>query len=160
MRTRRSGLTLVEGLVASVVLVSAVAAIAVSITSGHLQLHYAVDCQSAVRLAEDLMERVRALPYDDPDGESDPGPEPGETDPSDFDNADDFHGYSESAGALRDAADNLLPDNYQHFSRSVTAGYGSETVADLGGAIPGLIVTVTVQDHKGQTWTVSRFIPE
>ena len=73
---------------------------------------------------------------------------------------DDFHGYSQAPGEVRDAAGSLHPPLFQLFSRSVTVEYGSETVPGLGDPIPGLTVTVTVQDGKGLTWTSMRFVRE
>lgn len=156
----RAGFTLAETLIAAVVLACAVTAIAMAITAGQVQLHHSVNSQSAVRLTEELVERILALPYADPDGESALGPEVGEIGPLDFDNADDFHGHTEAAGELRDVAGSLYPQSYQQFSRSVSARYESITVAGLGGPIPGLTVTVTARDLKGQTWTLTRFIRE
>ena len=37
-----------------------------------------------------------------------------------FDNIDDFHGYSESAGSLKDQSGTLLPSAYQKFSQRMS----------------------------------------
>ena len=76
-----------------------------------------------------------------------------------FDNADDYHGFSEAAGALADVAGTLYSAPFQDFTRSVTAVYGNVTVTGFASAIPGLTVTVTVQE-AGLTWSVTRFIAE
>ncbi len=157
---RKGGFTLVEALVAAVILLIGVMAISVAVSSGQMQMYHAVHAQRGAQLAGELMARVLALPYFDPDGASAPGPEVGETSVLDFDNADDFHGYSQAPGQVRDVAGNLYPASFQVFSRSVTVEYGSESVPGLGNPIPGLTVTVTVQDSKGLTWTSTRFVRE
>lgn len=157
---RQGGFTLAESLVAAAILLIGVMAISVAVSSGQMQMYHAVHAQRGAQLGGELMARVLALPYSDPDGPSAPGPETGEISVLDFDNADDFHGYSQAPGQVSDAAGNLYPLSFQVFSRSVAARYGSESVPGLGDPIPGLTVTVTVQDRKGLTWTSTRFIRE
>lgn len=154
------GFTLVESLVAAAVLSVAVAAIAAAIMAGLMQGQHAGHAQRAVRLAEDMTEYILSLPYYDPQGSSNPGPEAGEIQPTGFDNADDFHGYGEPAGQVKDPGGTLYPEDYQVFSRRVTAEYGSQTVPGLGNPIPGLTVTVTVQDQAGRTWSLTRFVAQ
>ena len=158
--TRETGFTLVESMIATVVLAVIVLSVSVAVTSGQRQMYEAMHAQRAIGLAEELMESILALPYDDPDGDSSPGPEVDETSVSDFDNADDFHGYSEPAGELTDTAGLTYPSEYQLFSREVIAQYDSHVVAGLGAPMPGLTVTVTARDQAGRTWSLTRFIPE
>jgi len=157
-KTRNDGFTLAECLIAATVLTIAVLAVSVAINSAQAQMHYALKTQRAMRLAEELMGRILALPYDDPDGPSSPGPEPGERSVWKFDNMDDFDGYAESAGQIKDAAGNLFPAEYQIFSRSVTVRYETVSVPGLSSSLPGLRATVTVQDPDGVTWTLTRFV--
>lgn len=159
-RSQIRGFTLVESLLASVLLSLAVLAVSLQISSGHMQMYQAVHAQRATRLAEELTEYIVTLPYHDPDEPTNPGPEADELTVSSFDNADDYDGYSEPAGQVKDMAGQASPETYQLFSRSVTAQYVNQTANGLGGSIPGLLVTVTVQDEKGQTWPVTRFIPQ
>ena len=111
-------------------------------------------------LAEALLEEIMALPYQDPEGASSPGAEAGESGRSNFDNADDYHGYTESMGTVVDVAGTSYGTTFARFSRSVSATYSTLTVAPLGDPVDGLSVTVTVQDERGVQWTTSRFIPE
>ena len=157
---RTSGFSLAESLIAIVSLGIIVLAIFAAILAGQTQMYEAAHAQRAISLAEELTESIMALPYNDPDGPSAPGPELGEATVADFDNADDFHGYVEPAGELADAAGQPYDDEFQLFSREVTAEYGSETVPGLGGAQPGLAITVTVTDQRGRSWNLTRFIPE
>ena len=115
----RRALTLVEGLLASALLAFAVAAVSQAVLAGQMQTVAALHHRRAVELAEALMDEILRLPYDDPGGPSTPGPEGGETDRSAFDNADDYHGFSETAGSLADAAGTVHPTPFQDFTRSV-----------------------------------------
>ncbi len=102
-----------------------------------------------------------ALPYADPDDESTTlGPEAGETGRTLYDNVDDFHGFSETAGNVADLAGSAYGGRYDDFSRSVTMAAGSETISGFSAAISGWNVTITVIDSRGQQWTLTRFIPE
>ena len=157
---RRYGLTLIECVVAMTILPLAVTAIALAITSGQAQALEAMNRTRAAMVAEDLMEEVLALPYNDPDGASNLGPEAGESNRTKFDNADDFHGYTESAGNLIDATGASYPTPIQRFDRSVTCANTSITVTGLGNPIAGLEVTVTVSFSGNPVCTVKRFIPQ
>jgi prepilin-type N-terminal cleavage/methylation domain-containing protein len=159
-RRGHNGFTLVESLVAAVVLAIAVVAISVAVSSGHMQSYDAVRGRRAIRLAEEMMEFILALPYDDPQGASLPGPEADEPQRSDFDNMDDFDGYVDPPGPPTDMHGIAYGQEYEGLSRSVTAQYGSETLSALGCTVPGLTVTVAVCDPKGRIWQVSRFVPK
>jgi hypothetical protein len=113
-----------------------------------------------MRLAEELMEFALQLGYADPQGGADLGPEAGELGIVNFDNIDDLDGFQQDPGGIEDITGTLHPSEYQVFTRSVSVTYGSETVAELGGAIPGLTVTVTVEDGKGTNCAITRFVPE
>ena len=156
----RGGFTLVEGLVASAILATTAAAVTSAIMSGQMLTYEALHNQRATALAEALIEEILAQPYNDPDGDVIAGPDAGESGRSDFDAADDFHGFSEAAASLADAQGTLLPDEHQRFSRSVTAVYESRTVSGFSAPIPGLTLQVAVQDQRGTTWTLTRFITE
>jgi len=108
----------------------------------------------AMELAEALMEEVLRLAYVDPDGL-------GEVGRANFDNLQDFDGFSETAGTLSTADGTALGTPFQGFSRSVSvvpanAGNGI-SVTGFGNPLPGLIVTVTVTDVAGTTWELTRF---
>ena len=157
---RHGAFTLAEVLIASVVLAIAAAALTQAIVAGQVQTSEALRDWRAVSLAEALLEEVLALPYDDPQGASAPGPEAGENSRASFDNCDDFHGFTETAGNLTDATGAAYGQTFQIFSRSVTAAYTTQTPPGLGGPINGLDVTVTVTDDRQTTWSISRFIAE
>ena len=159
-RPRPRGFTLPEVLAASAVLALAIAAIAQAISAGQKTTFAALDELRAHALAEALIEEIIAKPYTDAEGATDLGPDDGETNRAAFDNSDDYHGFSESAGAIADAAGVAYPQTYQTFARSVAAQYTTQTVTGFSQTLNGLEVTVTVTGPNGQTWTFTRFIPE
>ena len=143
---------------AASILALSVAAITQSVVTGQQQTYEALHDLRAVSLAESLLEEIMALPYADPDGASAAGPDAGEAARADFDNADDFHGYSEPLGLTTDIAGQAYPSTFARFGRDVTATY---TTADsLGQTRPGLLVVITVTDERDRMWTVQRFIVE
>ena len=156
----KRGISLVESMVALAVVGVAVLAVVNTIVAGQKQAHEGVLGMRAARLAEELMEEVLALPYDDPEGDTAFGPDNGEAARADFDNIDDFHGFTESAGALADFSAASYDDAYQGFSRAVTVTASTQNVPGFAETIDGLLVTVTVTDDRGQNWTVVRFVPE
>lgn len=158
---RQRGFTMAEVLIASSVLSIAVLAIVDAVTTGQQTTYQAMHDLRGMALAEALMEEIQSMPYDDPDGGTeDVGPEDGESDRTDFDNADDYHGYSEDVGATTDVAGVNYPSIYSKFGRSVTTVYENLTVSEFGGAQAGLTMTVTVTDNRGQEWSITRFMRE
>jgi prepilin-type N-terminal cleavage/methylation domain-containing protein len=158
-RTRSRGFTLPEVLAAAAILALSVAAIAQAVAVGQAATYAALREVRVQALAEALFEEVLALPYDDPDGASALGPEADESTRDDFDNADDFDGFAEAAGAIRDAQGQAYPSAFQSFSRSVSMQAVSESVPGFSQTIDGLSVTVTVTNELGATWAFTRFVP-
>jgi MSHA pilin protein MshD len=151
-RLRRRGLTLVEALLAAIVLVVVAGSVSQALLAGQMQAYDAAHRERGLELAEALMEEILRLPYADADGD-------GETGRANFDDLDDYNGYTDS-GALTDFAGTAYPSAYHDFSRAVTVIAGSQDVSEFGAAIDGLNVTVTVTDAGGQTWTLQQFVPE
>jgi len=75
LRFRRRGITLVETLIASTILASASLTVTYAVVAGQTQARSSESILRAVDLAEDLMDEILRLPYDDPNGASLPGPE-------------------------------------------------------------------------------------
>ncbi|MEO0586113.1 MAG: prepilin-type N-terminal cleavage/methylation domain-containing protein, partial [Planctomycetota bacterium] len=113
---RRHGFTLAEVLIASVIVAFVSIALSQAIVAGHQQSYNALEEHRAAVVAESTLERILALPYDDPDGHTALGPDASETDAADFDAIDDFHKYTEDAGKLVDGTGAALPDEYQDLS--------------------------------------------
>jgi MSHA pilin protein MshD len=153
------GFTLMEALIASVILSVVVVALTQAVLAGQQQTYDALLQGRGMALAEAMMEEVLSKPYADPEGAVALGPDAGETSRALHDNMDDFHNLNETAGNLRDAANTLYPTLFQVFTRVVSARYTTVNVPALGGAQNCLEVTVTVS-NRGRTWTIVRVIPE
>ena len=157
---RQSGFTLVEVMIASAILAFAIAAISQAIVAGQMQTYEALHDWRGLCLAEAMVEEIISLPYDDPGGGGALGPDTGEPNRSKFDNCDDFHGYSETAGNVEDAAGNGYDVMFDRFSRDVVTAYTQQTVPGMGAPHDGLEITVTVTDDRGMSWSIVRFIAE
>ena len=119
--TNIHGFTLAEAMMAVVVLGIAAASVLIPFISGAAVRAEGVNRTLAARLASDLMEQILQLPFHDPDDETSYslGPESG-----DFDNIDDYHGYTELQGQVKDVNGTVFDDsNYAMFSRNVTCEY-------------------------------------
>lgn len=158
---RLRAFTLVECLLATSVLSVAVLAVAQALTAGQAQTYEALHQARAMQLAKAMMEEVLAQPRVDPQtpGSATIGPEAGESSRAQFDDADDYHGYSEALGQLKDATGSLYPVEFQRFTRQVAITAQTLRVANMPGVGNGLSVLVTVTDTRGQSWTLTRFIP-
>ncbi|UCC96798.1 MAG: prepilin-type N-terminal cleavage/methylation domain-containing protein [Phycisphaerales bacterium] len=122
----RRGFTLVEAMLAVVVLGIAAAGVLLPFVSGAAVRTEGIRRTLAASLASDLMEQIIRLPFHDPDDLTsyNQGPEPGETAPATFDNIDDYHGYTEAEGQVKDVAGVVFTDpKYANFSRNVTCEY-------------------------------------
>ena len=146
---RRMGLTLVECLLAVLILSVAVLGMSYATTSGHEHLHHSDTRLRAIRVAEHLMEEIQSRPYDGSGGIR-----------SEF-CIDDFNGFAEDAGGLADFSNTPYDEEDQAFSRSATVVAANLVVPELENVIiPGKTVTVTVSSMAGSQWVISRFIPE
>ncbi len=149
---RRHGFTLLEAMMASVILVIAVAAFCQAVATGQAVTAEAIHGVRASLLADALLEEVLAQPYHDPQ------PPDNESARDAFDDLDDYHGFTQAAGAVSDATGAAYPPPYQLFSRSVSVTAMSADAP--GGAAAGKRVTVTVSAADGQRWVVTHFVPE
>lgn len=157
MKTTRKGLTLIESVLAMVLVPMAVLAIALAVTAGQSQAVGALRQARATMLAEALMEEILALPYSDPDGDPQGiGPDPTENSRTKFDNIDDYCGEDADAGGVVDADGNAYPGPMQRFARSVSCT--ATTLNPLGTDTAGLEVTVTVTDDGDTVATLIRFV--
>ncbi len=152
----RPGLTLVECVLALTILPLAVTGIAFAVVSGQQQAAEALRQTHGMMVAQALMEEILSKPYADPGGSSALGPESGETSRSLYDNADDYHGFSESGGSLSTAAGVALPSSLQGFSRSVSCSTTTVTVASLSVSVAAVQITVTVTDSNGTLVALTR----
>ena len=155
----RRGFTLLEVLLSAAILSVITLAVVQAVAVGQQHTLDALGDGRATFLAEATLEEVLALPYTDPGGDTAAGPDAGESGRDDFDAMDDYHGWSQAAGALTVPSGAAYPTPYQGYSRSVTVVYETVTIAGLGGDHTGLTITVTVTDG-GRAFTISRFVAE
>ncbi len=135
---RRGGFTLAEVLAASVILAVTVAAITQAILAGQMHTHDALHQARASSLAEATLERVLRL---------------------DYAALEDYDGFAQAAGEIVDVAGETYPPAYQGLSRSVSIEAETLDAAPLGPR-DGRRVTVTIQDERGRSWQLSRFVAE
>ncbi|MHC4084032.1 MAG: type IV pilus modification PilV family protein [Planctomycetota bacterium] len=158
------GFTLAEAMIATVVLGIAAAGVLLPFTSGATVRAEGTRMTLAARLAGDLMEEIVSRPFHDPDGtlyDYNPGPEAGENTFSDFDNVDDFDGYTEPQGQVKDASGIVFTDlNYAGFSRDVVCEY-VYMPQESGNTGPKFVrVVVRVYYRGGEIATVSRLVSD
>lgn len=162
----RRGFTLAEAMMAVVVLGIAAASVLLPFMSGAAVRAEGINRTLAARLASDLMEQILRLPFHDPNDETSYslGPESG-----DFDNIDDYHGYTEPQGQVKDADGKLFsdfPDNdsrYDNFSRNVTCEYHAMSPQPVPGSNEEcnfISVTVYVNYCGKQMATIVRLVSE
>lgn len=155
---RRRGVMLAENLMAMAILGTTVIAVSEAVVSSQKQAAEAAHALNAVAAAEDLLARAIALPYADPEGTESLGPDDGETLWALFDNIDDYHGHRESAGNLIDASGESITDAFVGFNRSIDIENQTQNIAEFDDPVVGLLVTVTVLDAKGRSWSIQRFV--
>ncbi len=156
-RRGRRGVTLVEAIVATVVLSVAVAAVSTALIAGTQQAYASVDAKRATQLAQAMMEEILAQPYNDPEGATGFGADAAETSRADFDNIDDYHGLTETTGTISDKNGNAYPNEYASFGRNVTITSASMQPAGFSAAVTGVTITVSVTQNDIEVFSVSRF---
>ena len=159
--TGRRGFTLAEAMMAVVVLGIAASSVLLPFISGAAVRAEGVNRTLAARLASDLMEQILRLPFHDPDDKTSysPGPDAG-----DLDNIDDYNGYNELQGQVKDWYGAVFNDSrYANFSRSVTCEYHAMwPQAAPGSPAECHFISVTVQvNYSGkQMATIVRLVSE
>jgi len=159
----KRGFTLTEAMMAVVVLGIAAVSLLLPFISGAAVRAEGINRTLAARLASDLMEEILRLPFHDPNDENSYslGPESG-----DYDNIDDYHGYTEPQGQVKDATGSFFTDSdsrYANFSRSVTCAYATvPPQPDESEPSKCEFIRVKVQvNHSGkQMATVIRLVSE
>ncbi len=118
------GLTLVEALVASTLLAVVAASATLPFASGMQHVNEAARLELAGFLGQAMMEEILARPFFTPDDRTpSPGPDAGKTRDL-FDNIDDFHGYAETPGDLRNYKNQpFTVEGAKDFWRDVSVEY-------------------------------------
>lgn len=155
----RRGLTLLESMLASVVLAISVFAITLPFTMGVRNDEAQQRQTVGVGLAEELMEEILSKPFSDPQGDSQPGPEPGEYSRALFDNVDDYDGLDEQANSIANCTGEVMSDPAARgLSRYVTTEYVYVSGQQTDEAPTFLRVTVEVRYEKTPLVTLTRLI--
>ena len=153
--------TLIEALLASGILAMVLSAALLPFTVGLQNDLYSGRHVEAVALAQGLMEEIIAKPFYDPDHPDDltPGPENGESARNQFDNVDDYDGYTEAAGSVRLYLSGLTSaDIDPALSRRVTVEYVHLTGQDGGQTANVCRVIVVVDDGGVEMLKLSRLV--
>ncbi len=120
----RWGLTLLECMMASVVLAISVFAVTLPFTVGARNEEVQQRRTVAVALAQEMMEEILSKPFSDPQGLSMPGPETDEYSRWLFDNIDDYDSLYEYFGMYGDTTMQPVSDPAMiGLSRHVTTKY-------------------------------------
>lgn len=154
----RSGFTLIESMMASVVVAIALIGVSGMLASSSDQSQVTKEISNAILLAQQLMEEIAGKPLLETDGSHSLGPEASETSRILFDNVDDYHNYSDYSSAVKDSNGNwfALGDG-QQYARKVTVEYRSTpTTANANGDFA--LVTVTVTAPGGQKAILCRLM--
>ena len=147
----RHGFTLLEGLLAAVVLAIAVVGILSPLTAASQQSSVSQQGSLGAMLAQQLVEEIASKPFADPsDGSTRLGPGWGETSRAQFDNVGDYHGYHDTTTGLTFAAGTAVNfDSDVVYTRSVSVEYRSTPTGTATSQGDFALVTVTVSsDHS------------
>ena len=137
--TNRRGFTLVEAMMAVVVLGIAAAGVLLPFVSGTAVRAEGVNRTLAARLASDLMEQIVNTPFDQI--------------------VNDYNGYSEPQGQVKDAAGFIFTDsNYANFSRSVVCEYVRVPEESVLAPLKFIRVTVQMYYDSKQIATIQRLV--
>lgn len=158
-RQRRRGFTLLEALLAAVVLAAAITAVTMPMTVAVVNEHEESRQTLATGLAQELMEEILSQPFHDPQGTSEPGPEIGESSRDLFDNVDDYHGYAESAGEIVTMDGDVVDDPVGgSLSRDASATYVYVTGQPVDGSPDFIRVMVTVKYGSRSMISLTRLV--
>ena len=136
----RRGLTLIESLIAAVLLVTVVTAVLGAMSAGHQHAMEAKRLITASLAAEQLMARVTATPYSD---------------------LTQWHDWEETPGQGTSGDEQRLPDLFELIGRRVTVTASTQQIDQLQITILGSFITVESFDDDGRTLTrLVRFVPE
>jgi type II secretory pathway pseudopilin PulG len=156
-KKRRGGFTLLEGLVASVILVMLVIGVAAALSASYQQSQSVNTSSAAVTLARQLVDEIAAKPFVPTDALGTGGTR------STFTNVSAYNAYSDGTGAV-----NPLPlleggtldvTGSQSYSRSASVTVGAKPSIDTASPTTDFgIVTVTVTAPDGQIVQIPEFV--
>ncbi len=151
----RTGLTVIEVLI-STFLIGVVVAAALNVSTSVIRARMLLGNGARARLlAQDLLAEISELPFQDLDGGLGIGPDAGEDVATriDFDDVDDYHGWTSSPPTHKDGS---LLAGFDDWQRSVTIEYVDPD--DLDQVVVGNlgVKRVTVRVARAQTELATR----
>lgn len=151
-----SGFTLIEALLASVILTLVVGAILMPFTAGAQNAVQNAREVLAANLAQELMEEILSKSFNDPDGTN-----AGETNRMKWDDMRDYNNFSESQGNIKNLNGEIFTDPLAS-NMSRTAKVESVYVAGQDTSNPPTFLRITVEvRYKGQVIKrISRLVYE
>ena len=159
-RSRGRGFTLIEGMMASVLLAVVAMAVLAAFTAAAQNGAEADESMTAAELARQLLDEIASKPVLDPNNVVQMlGPDAGESGRAQFDNVDDYHGYKDSTKKLYGLDSVAVMDLPYEYKRSVTVEFrrppGTTTARASADFV---VVTVKVQVKSGAdgTYTFQR----
>jgi type II secretory pathway pseudopilin PulG len=153
-----NGFTLIEALLAAVILAMAITAIVMPFSAGVQNEGIDGRRTLAVNLAQGMMEEILTKPFYDSGGSTVLGPEPGETRFA-FDNIDDYDGLSEADGQIKNMDGSVVTDPAaKGLSRNVRCAYVHVSGQNLSDAATFIRVTVEIRYNNQPLVTLSRLV--
>jgi prepilin-type N-terminal cleavage/methylation domain-containing protein len=159
----RPGFTLIESLIASIVLAIAVVGVAGVLTSASSQTRAMKDDLGAQALARALMEEVAAKPVAAPTSGDQAG-WPSNKNRATYDNIADYNGYTDSTDSSATTVATTLGGSTISFgdggtyTRSVAFEYRATPSGAAAGTGNFGMITVTVSSPNGHTTTLYRLV--
>jgi type II secretory pathway pseudopilin PulG len=157
--TNRRGFTLVEAMLAAVILSMTVCCVLAPFVAGAQNDQDNAKAVLASALAQELMEDILTMPFADPQTPDalTPGPDAGETaDPRTFDNVDDYDGLYEPPGSFADRP--VSGPVARDLWRRAAVGYVYVPGQDAGQPPSFCRVTVTVGGGPAELVRLTRLV--
>jgi MSHA pilin protein MshD len=146
------GFTLIEALIASFVVAVATVGVGSMLAATSQQSGAMNDSSIGQALARQLMEEIASKPIEDSTGAISLGPESGETSRSQYDQIDDYNGYSDTTSSIQMLDGTTVNlGNGQTYTRSVAVEYRTTAsgAASNASTAPFCVVSVTVTAANG-----------
>jgi len=156
----RRGFTLAESLMASAILAVAVVGIVIPLSASHQQSRASDRSAAGAALARQLLDEIVSRPFEDPtDFSRTLGPEADETSRKDFDNVDDYHGYTDQTLSAKLLDGSALPwSGGETYQRAVSVEYRQTPAGSAVSSGDFAMVTARVTLPDGQTVTAQRLV--
>jgi prepilin-type N-terminal cleavage/methylation domain-containing protein len=157
MKHTPRGFTLIESLIATVVLAAAVVGIAGTLASTYQQQKDQVSASEATQLARQLMEEISGKPFAAPSGSNIAGWSAGNKNRATYDEIADYHGFADESTAIKTlAGDTQSVGSMGPYNRSVKVVEGPVPVGHTAPVTDFKTVTITVTRPSGSAIVVTK----